>query len=111
MATLEERIAAQALDYVVNPPRGLDPVINLATPEELQSTFAEAVALGFDNDAEPHDDDSLVAAMSLVIEHSISWTGVKPRLASRYRAFVGLRLHRSEHNSRCLRKRCLVLRR
>ena len=71
MATLEERIAAQALDYVVNPPRELDPVINLATPEELQSTFAEAVVLGFDDDAEPHDDDSLVAAMGLVIEHSM----------------------------------------
>ena len=69
--SLEERIAALALDYVVNPPRGLDPVINLATPDELQAKFGEAAALGFDDDAVPHDDEALVAAMDLVITHSV----------------------------------------
>jgi len=69
--SLEERIAEQALAYVVDPPRGLDPVIALASPDELQASFARAVALGFDDESAAHDDDSLVAAMDLVIEHSV----------------------------------------
>ncbi|NNE95099.1 MAG: hypothetical protein HKN24_03645, partial [Acidimicrobiales bacterium] len=69
--TLEERIAARALTYVLNPPRGLDPVVELATPQELRELFTETTPLGFGDDAGPHDDESLVAAVDLVIKHSV----------------------------------------
>lgn len=69
--SLEERIAARALSYVVDPPKGLDPVIDLASPDELQRLFAEAAALGFDDDATALDDDAVVAAVDLVIKHSV----------------------------------------
>lgn len=69
--SLEERIAALTLDYVLHPPSGRDPVVDLASPDELQAVFAEVTALGFDNDATPCDDDSLVAAAELVIKHSV----------------------------------------
>ncbi len=69
--SLEERIANRALSYVVDPPDGADPVIDLASPAELQMLFDEAVTLGFDDVAPTHDDDSIVAAVDLVIKHSV----------------------------------------
>ncbi len=68
---LEERIAARALSYVLDPPRGIDPVIDLATPAELQSLFLNSASLGFDNHADAHSDDAIVAAVDLVIKHSV----------------------------------------
>jgi len=69
--SVEERIAERALSYVVDAPSGLDPVIDLASPSELQSLFDSAAALTFDDNAIAHDDDSIVAAVDLVIKHSV----------------------------------------
>lgn len=68
---LEARIAERALSYVIDPPSGLDPVIDLASPDELQEVFGNAVALGFDERSDAHDDDALLAAVDLIIEHSV----------------------------------------
>ncbi len=69
--SLEEQIAERALAYVVDPPSGLDPVVELASPDELKAVFAEATALGFDDDAPAHGDDEIVDAVELVIKHSV----------------------------------------
>lgn len=69
--SLQERIAERALAYVVDAPKGLDPVVDLASPDELQALFDNATALGFDDKANAHDDDSIVAAVDLVIKHSV----------------------------------------
>lgn len=70
-SSLEERIAELALSYVLDPPRRHDPVINLLSPDELRSSFGDATPLGFDNRAEAQADDSIVAAVDLVIKHSV----------------------------------------
>ncbi|SVB37589.1 uncharacterized protein METZ01_LOCUS190443, partial [marine metagenome] len=36
---LVRRLAARALDHVVDPPRGDDPVVRFASPEELVTAF------------------------------------------------------------------------
>ena len=69
--SLEERIAAQALAYVVDGPTGLDPVVDLATPDELGAAFDEAASLALADDVSAHDDDVLVRAVDLVIKHSV----------------------------------------
>lgn len=69
--SLEERIAERALSYVTDPPREADPVIELATPDALRSIFLETVALGFDDQSAAHGDDDIVAAVDLVIKHSV----------------------------------------
>lgn len=69
--SLQERIAELALAYVVDSPKGLDPVVDLASPEQLRALFDDAAALGFDDAANAHDDDSIVAATDLVIKHSV----------------------------------------
>ena len=69
--SLEERIAEAALRYVVDPPRELDPVIELASPEELTAAFAAATPLGFADNAEAFGDDAIVDAVDLVIKHSV----------------------------------------
>ncbi len=69
--SLEERIAERALSYVTNPPSGLDPVIEFATPEQLRSAFDDASGLGFSDDAPAQDDDQLLEAVDLVIKHSV----------------------------------------
>ncbi len=70
-ASLEELIAQRALAYVLDPPRGDDPVVDLASPDELRSLFHETTTLGFDDDALAQDDPSLLAAVDLIIERSI----------------------------------------
>jgi glutamate decarboxylase len=72
--SLHERIAERALAYVVDAPAGLDPVIELASPDQLQALFNDAAALGFGDVANAHDDDSIVAAVDLVIKHSVHTT-------------------------------------
>lgn len=69
--SLEERIAERALAYVVDGPVGDDPVIDLASPDQLQTLFDDATSLAFDDIAAAHDDDSIVAAVDLVIKHSV----------------------------------------
>jgi glutamate/tyrosine decarboxylase-like PLP-dependent enzyme len=69
--SLEVRIAERALSYVVDSPAGSDPVIEFASPEELQAVFASAVALGFDETATAEDDDSILSAVDSVITHSV----------------------------------------
>lgn len=69
--SLHERIAERALAYVVDAPAGLDPVIELASPDRLLELFADAAELGFGDVATAHDDDSIVAAVDLVIKHSV----------------------------------------
>jgi len=69
--SLVERIAERTLSYVVDAPSGLDPVIELASPAELQTLFGGAVPLGFDDVAAAHDDDEIAAAVDLVIKHSV----------------------------------------
>ncbi len=69
--TLIERIAERALAYVVDPPTGLDPVIDHASPDEIETLFASAASLGFESTAEACDDDAIVDAVDLVIKHSV----------------------------------------
>ena len=69
--SLEERIAARALSYVIDPPRESDPVIELASPDELTAAFAAVAELGFADDAGAFGDDALVDAVELVIKHSV----------------------------------------
>jgi len=69
--SLIERIADRALAYVVDPPTGLEPVIKLASPGELEAAFGTSASLGFEGDASPHDDDAIVAAVDSIIEHSV----------------------------------------
>ncbi len=69
--SLEERIAARALRYVVEPPRALDPVVDLASPAELQAIFDQAGSLAFADESLPVDDDTMVDAVDLVIKHSV----------------------------------------
>lgn len=65
------RIAERALAYVLDPPRGDDPVVALASPDELEALFAGAGAIGFPDDSPPLDDDAVLAAVELVIERSV----------------------------------------
>ena len=69
--SLIERIAAQALSYVVDPPREGDPVVELASPDQLVALFDGAASLGFEDVASAQSDDALVAASELVIKHSV----------------------------------------
>lgn len=69
--SLVERIAANALAYVVDPPRESDPVIDLASPDQLVALFDEAAPIGFDDVTLAQSDDALVAASELVIRHSV----------------------------------------
>ena len=69
--SLQERIAERALAYVVDAPSGLDPVIELATPDELRVAFEGAAALGFGDDAGALGDDAILAAVDLIIKHSV----------------------------------------
>ena len=69
--TLVEEIARRALAYVVDSPKGDDPVIDLASPRELLAAFEETVALSFDDRAPAQDDELLLAAVDLVVKHSV----------------------------------------
>jgi len=69
--SLVERIAERALAYVVDSPTGLDPVIELASPEQLTELFDSVAALGFDEQAAAQDDDAILDAVDLIIKHSV----------------------------------------
>ena len=71
MAGLEEEIAGRAVRYVLDPPTGSNDVINFASPAELLLAFDKSVGLSFDDMAPAQADDAIVAAVDLVIEHSV----------------------------------------
>lgn len=64
-------IVARATDHLTNPPRGDDPVINFASPGELIDTFGATVGLAFADAAPAENDDAVLAAVDLVIKHSM----------------------------------------
>jgi len=66
-----ERIAALALDYVLQPPSGDDPVIRHASPDSLVDEFASVVGIEIDADQQPVGADALVAAAELTLERSM----------------------------------------
>jgi glutamate decarboxylase len=68
---IEARIAERALSYVMDPPEGGETVIEFASPEEITSIFGRVAELGFDDRAGAVDDDALLAAVDLVIKHSV----------------------------------------
>ena len=68
---LEKRIADRALEYVVSPPMGSDPVINFGSPEELYAIFEQSVGMKLDSDQPPSSDDDVLAAVESVIHHSV----------------------------------------
>ncbi len=68
---LVEEIAHRALAYVINPPHGDEKVIDLASPDELLGAFEKTVGLAFENVASAQSDAALIAAVDLVIQHSV----------------------------------------
>ncbi|MEM7094047.1 MAG: pyridoxal-dependent decarboxylase [Actinomycetota bacterium] len=66
-----ERIAERALDYVLQPPTGTDPVLDLGSPRELTERFDDVVPLAFPSESAPHTDEALLGAVDLVIRHSV----------------------------------------
>lgn len=68
---LEEQIAQRALDYVVQPPHEPTDVINYASPDELVAAFATASPIALDDTLDAEDDAALLAAVDLVIKHSV----------------------------------------
>jgi len=68
---LEEQIAERALDYVVRPPHDPTDVIDYASPDELLAAFAAASPIALDDTLEAEDDATLLAAVDLVIKHSV----------------------------------------
>ncbi len=69
--TLVEQIARRALAYVVDAPTGDDTVIDLASPDDLIAAFAATVDLAFDDVAPAQSDAALLAAVDLVVQHSV----------------------------------------
>ncbi len=68
---LVAEIADRATSYVLDPPRGADPVIDFASPIDLINTFKSTVGLAFADDAPAEDDADVLAAIDLVITHSM----------------------------------------
>lgn len=64
-------IAERAQRYLLDPPTGVDPVIDLASPEDLVAAFAATVGLTFKGEEESHDNAPLLDAVDLVVQHSM----------------------------------------
>ncbi len=66
-------IAERAKQYLLDPPSGEDPVVDLASPDELIAAFDSTVGLALAADgSEPnHDNAELLAAIDLVVRHSM----------------------------------------
>lgn len=74
MSTTNELVAGiadRATGYVLNPPTGSDPVIDLASPAQIGELFSGATGLGFDEQAPAHAHDDILSAVDLVIKHSM----------------------------------------
>ncbi|MEM9561000.1 MAG: pyridoxal-dependent decarboxylase [Actinomycetota bacterium] len=61
----------RAATHLLDPPRGADPVIAFASPDDLATTFAETVGLAIEADAAANPDDQLLAAVDQIIEWSM----------------------------------------
>ena len=70
-ATILRGVIDRAATHLLDPPRGDDPVIALASPDELVAAFAGTVGLAVDADTGPHTDADLLAAVDQVIEWSM----------------------------------------
>ncbi len=68
---IESAIIERAVDYVLDPPTGDQPVIDFRSPEELLGDFAATVGLPFPNKTEAASDRDLLAAVDLIIKHSV----------------------------------------
>lgn len=64
-------ITDRATDYLLNPPHDTDAVINFASPSKLIDTFESTVGLAFADDAPAEDDADVLAAIDLVVTHSM----------------------------------------
>lgn len=65
------RIADLALDHVIHPPSGDEPVIDWATPTTLLDDLAATVGIGFAANEPAAADDALVAAAERVLARSV----------------------------------------
>jgi glutamate decarboxylase len=74
VAGLAEEIAARALRYVIDPPSEPDDVINFASPQELLTVFDATVGLSLDEEVTAESNEAIVAAVELVIKHSVHTT-------------------------------------
>ena len=70
-ADLIDGIIERASSYLIDPPRGDDPVITLASPAELVEHFAATVGLAFPDTADATADVELLAAVEQVIDYSM----------------------------------------
>jgi glutamate/tyrosine decarboxylase-like PLP-dependent enzyme len=61
----------RALDHVLMPPVGPADVIRYASPDELLAAFDATVGIALHADAPAEADDPLLAAVDLVVEHSV----------------------------------------
>ncbi len=68
---VEARLAELAVDYVLSPPRGHDPVVDYASPDELLAAFAQSLPIGLDDSAPAATPEALLDAAELVIRHSV----------------------------------------
>lgn len=68
---IEARIAQRALELVLHPAGGDDPVVDFAGPEELLATFRDAVPIPVGAPASPATADELMEAVELVVRHSV----------------------------------------
>lgn len=70
-AAVVDGIIRRATDYLTDPPRGSDPVINLATPSALIEEFAATVGLGFGNSSDAHPATDVLSAVEQIIHYSM----------------------------------------
>ncbi len=68
---IEKQIADRALDYVLHPPTGSDPVVDFAAPGDLLAVFDEAVSIDMADVVQPAPDSALMEAVELVLKHSM----------------------------------------
>ncbi len=66
-----EGIIERASSYLIDPPRGSDPVISFASPSELAEAFAATVGLGFGDRTAAHSGADVLAAVEQVIDSSM----------------------------------------
>ncbi len=68
---IEARIAALAVDRLLDPPFGERPVIEFRSPEQLLDLFADTVGLPLGDGVDPHPEERLLAAAEQVIRYSV----------------------------------------
>ncbi len=69
--TILRGVIDRATTHLLDPPRGADPVIAYASPDELAATFAGTVGLPIGADARANPDERLLAAVDQVVEWSM----------------------------------------